>query len=258
MAFLDSVISVKIISVLELSWDAGNRYAKPRPFNALSYRITGNADFIHNNKVIHANQDDIAFVPAYYNYGLNSAAEHLYVVHFDINGNIPKEIEIFTPLNNANIFKNLFHSIYVAWSSKQTGYQYAATSLFYKIMEQLQKLYFERILFTSTQKFKYIVEYIHEHFTDSELSIAGISEMAGMSDTYIRKLFKNKFSITPQKYISNLRISYAEELLRSGYYTVEQAAEKSGFSDPKYFSTVVKKAKGLPPSALFPEKYCER
>lgn len=253
MVFLDSVISVKILSVLELSWDAGKRYAKPRPFNALSYRITGNADFIHNNKIIHVNQDDIAFVPADYNYGLNSEAEHLYVAHFDINGHIPKEMEVFTPLN-ANIFENLFHSMYVTWNSKQPGYQFAAASLFYKAMEQLQKQHIEKCLFTSSQKFKYVIEYIHEHFADSDLSIARISEMAGMSDTYIRKLFKNNFSVTPQKYISNLRISYAEELLRSGYYTVEQAAEKSGFSDPKYFSTVVKKAKGLSPSKLYTEK----
>lgn len=233
-----------------MSWDAGNRYAKPRPFNALSYRITGNADFIHDHKTIHVGQDDIAFVPEGYNYGLNSGAEHLYVVHFDINGYMPKEMEVFTPLN-ANIFENLFHSMYVTWNSKQIGYQFATASLFYKAMEQMQKQHIESCLFTSSQKFRYVIEYIHEHFTDSDLSIARISEMAGMSDTYIRKLFKRNFSVTPSKYISSLRISYAEELLRSGYYTVEQAAEKSGFSDPKYFSTVVKKAKGLPPSKLY-------
>ena len=45
-------------------------------------------------------------------------------------------------------------------------------------------------------------------------------------------------------------MQYALELLRSGYYTVAQAADKSGFSSPYYFSAFVRRHTGRPPTAF--------
>ena len=54
----------------------------------------------------------------------------------------------------------------------------------------------------------------------------------------------------PLQYIPSLRLKRAEELLRSGYYTVAEAAYATGFSDPKYFSRFFKKEKGIAPSEI--------
>lgn len=249
MLFSNPLSPVRVLSVLELSWQADNRYAKPRPFHALSYRITGEAEFIHDGLSTQVKQRDIAFVPSGYNYVLNSADEHLYVVHFDMYHNASKKMEVFTP-SNYKIFENLFQKMYSIWSGKQVGCENAGTSVFYKILEQIQKQLAEQKMMGTSDKLKMVVEYLHEHFADSDLSVAMLCEMAEMSDTYFRKLFIKNFSVTPLKYINNLRLSYANELLRSGYYTVEEVAEKVGFSDPKYFSTFIKRTMGIPPSKL--------
>ena len=41
---------------------------------------------------------------------------------------------------------------------------------------------------------------------------------------------------------------HAPQLLRSGYYTVEQVAKQSGFSDVKYFRTAFTKHFGCTPT----------
>ena len=68
-----------------------------------------------------------------------------------------------------------------------------------------------------------------------------------MSDTYFRKLFVQEHHITPQCYINRLRLEMATELLRTGYYSVSEVAERCGFNSACYFSTFIKKETGLSP-----------
>ena len=238
---------------MELSWKEVNRFSNPRPYSALSYRITGGAEFIHGRQSTFVKQDDIAFVPAGFDYKLSAGPEHLYVVHFDLYNYAPDQMSVFTPVE-ANIIKKLFQTMYLTWNGKKEGYQNATTAVFYKTVETIQRQLAHRRHFEMTEKMDNAVEYLHEHFTDGDLSVALLSEIAGISDTYFRRLFTKTFSVTPLKYINGLRFSYAEELLRSGYYTVEQIAEKVGFSNSKCFSTFIKKAAGTPPSKFLPRK----
>lgn len=55
-------------------------------------------------------------------------------------------------------------------------------------------------------------------------------------------------NVSPLKYLNDLKINYAIGLLKTGYYTIEEIADLSGFNDPKYFSTLYKKRFGVPPS----------
>jgi AraC-like DNA-binding protein len=72
--------------------------------------------------------------------------------------------------------------------------------------------------------------------------------MCGISEDYFRKIFKNTFEISPRKYINDMKISYAKELITSGMYTVTEAAELSGYTDMSYFSREFKKAFGICPA----------
>ena len=43
-------------------------------------------------------------------------------------------------------------------------------------------------------------------------------------------------------------MNYAVGLLKTGYYSIEEIADLSGFNDPKYFSSLYKKKIGYLPS----------
>ena len=95
-----------------------------------------------------------------------------------------------------------------------------------------------------------VVDFIHEHFCERDLTVESLAKMCSMSDTYFRKLFKKRFAVTPLKYINQLKVDYAVELLQSGYYTVSEVAEKTGFDNVYYFSLFIKKETGKPPSQI--------
>ena len=63
-----------------------------------------------------------------------------------------------------------------------------------------------------------------------------------------RRIFEKCIGQKPLDYLNKLRIDYAKELLQSGFYNIESVAAMCGFRDPKYFSTVFKRVRGISPS----------
>lgn len=50
---------------------------------------------------------------------------------------------------------------------------------------------------------------------------------------------------TPIKYINNLKLSRAKELIVSDYYSIPKISELSGFGDESYFCRYFKKTTGM-------------
>ena len=80
--------------------------------------------------------------------------------------------------------------------------------------------------------------------TSSEISRA----LDFSSVNYFSRLFKERFGISPQKYIIGLRIRHAIALLATGYHTPREVAYLSGYTDYKYFSVEFKRETGVSPT----------
>jgi AraC-like DNA-binding protein len=68
-----------------------------------------------------------------------------------------------------------------------------------------------------------------------------------MGESYFQKLFKEIHGISPKRYVIQLKINHACDLLRLERYSVAQIAEMCNFSDIYYFSKVFKAETGLSP-----------
>ncbi|MBE7066829.1 MAG: helix-turn-helix domain-containing protein [Ruminococcaceae bacterium] len=75
------------------------------------------------------------------------------------------------------------------------------------------------------------------------------SAMLHMSEEYFRKLYKEAYGISPHNAIIDKRIKKACRLLQSGFFSVNEVAEKVGFTNSKYFSTLFHKAMNMSPIA---------
>lgn len=64
--------------------------------------------------------------------------------------------------------------------------------------------------------------------------------------TYISKLFYKETGITLCRYIINLKMEFAKELLDDGY-TLDDIAYKLGYNDAAHLSKIFKKTNGLTP-----------
>ncbi len=248
MFFSSSNITVDIVSAFDLEWSGRNDKPEARTVHALSLRLEGDAVLQSPEERLCAGSGDIIFFPANYHYTLQSGKEHLLIVHFRSPDPLPNRFIKFHP-KNVEYFSQKFSDIYRIWSQKQFGYEYECKILFYKILLAIEREMSKESLPVAVDKIRDAVDYIHEHFSDRTLNIDHVARRFGMSDTYFRRLFVQRFGKTPLKFINGLRMTHALELLQSNYYTVEEISEKCGFNNINYFSMFFKKEMGMPPSA---------
>ena len=97
MFFETNNFSVCSISAFTLNWGTKIETSGTRPYHALSFRIKGDAKFITETDTITVKTGDIVFVPAFYNYTLDSGDEEVCVIHFSSNEKLPLKIKKFSP-----------------------------------------------------------------------------------------------------------------------------------------------------------------
>ena len=146
----------------------------------------------------------------------------------------------------------LFKKLFSTWVSKKNGYYFESMSLLYRIFAEMQRD--NTVSKKHLEKIAHAMEIIHNNFLSTELSIGMLAASCNMGESYFQKLFKEIHGISPKRYIIQLKINHACDLLRSGRYTVTMVAELSGFSDIYFFSRQFKAYMGVTPMQ-FIKKY---
>ena len=96
---------------------------------------------------------------------------------------------------------------------------------------------------------KRVTSLIIKNISDSEFNIDSLCREMAMSRTLFYNRLKALTGKAPQEFMRLLRLERAAELLRQGE-PVAEVAERTGFANVKYFSTVFKKHFGVQPSRL--------
>lgn len=92
------------------------------------------------------------------------------------------------------------------------------------------------------------IEYVKEHYADSDLSIETICGYLNVSSAYFSTVFKKETGKTFINYLTDYRMEEAESLLLTQNEKTYIIAQKVGYSDPNYFSYAFKKQFGMSPS----------
>ena len=91
-----------------------------------------------------------------------------------------------------------------------------------------------------------IIEYIHLHFAE-DITLDIVADRFNFSRSHLSRMFKNKTGERFVDFLGNIRLMHAKEMLLTGKYTVKQIAERVGYPNPRYFSTVFKEKTGMTP-----------
>ena len=236
--------ALRIIDIARITWNEGEFQVSPRPFSGLAFRIKGSAVIESGEKTYEIHKNDLLYLPQGTGYKAKYTDTDLIAIHF-VTARQEDEISVHT-LRDPEEFRLLFEKAKEIWEKKEPGYATFAMAQLYQILGTLE----EQETRTNLPKhFLKALSFINENFTDPDISAAVICSRAGISATVFRQLFKKHQGQTPTEYITKLRLEYARKLI-SGGASVERAACESGFSDPKYFSRVVKKHFGCTPKGL--------
>lgn len=145
--------------------------------------------------------------------------------------------------------ERLFRSIASVWSSKKEGYVTETLMLVYKL---LSRLFFAERISYSTKKQRDrlypVVEYIERNYCESDLSNEKLAAVANMSVVYFRKLFTDYYGIPPMRYVQNVKMEKAKEMLLGTDRNIGAVANAVGYANIYSFSRTFKKIIGVSPS----------
>jgi len=91
-----------------------------------------------------------------------------------------------------------------------------------------------------------ILKYIDEHFYE-ELTLSSLSEKFYINYTNLSKMFKEDVGKLFSKYLVDLRISRAKEMLKGSGMKIYEISEAVGYTDVRYFTKLFKDLEGVTP-----------
>ena len=91
-------------------------------------------------------------------------------------------------------------------------------------------------------------DYVQNNYTDESLSLDGICQVLGVSNSYFSTVFKKKTGKSFIGYLTDYRMDQASRLLIETNDKSYMIAKQVGYTDPNYFSYVFKRRFGVSPS----------
>ena len=93
-----------------------------------------------------------------------------------------------------------------------------------------------------------IEKYLRDNY-DQPISTKQLGETFGLVPSYLSKLYRNHYGLSPKDFVTQLRIQRAKTLIReSDEFFVRDVAALVGYDDPLHFSKLFRKATGYSPS----------
>ena len=87
-----------------------------------------------------------------------------------------------------------------------------------------------------------------ERDLSSLITLDKLSDLIGLNPAYLCRIFREKYGVSPIRYINSLRIKKAKELLMYSDMSITEVSEKTGFQTIHYFSRCFKAKEKMSPS----------
>lgn len=97
-----------------------------------------------------------------------------------------------------------------------------------------------------SKKMCLILDYIDENY-QRDIALETLAENFNVNPSYLSQMFRKEIRMTFKQYINGLKIKKAQELLLEDQLSIEQIAERIGYSNVNYFYKIFKKSTGKKP-----------
>lgn len=95
----------------------------------------------------------------------------------------------------------------------------------------------------------FMIQYAHERYAE-DIALEDLSKQLYLTRNYLNRMFKKATGETFTNYLIRVRLEKAKVLLTEGKYMIYEIAEKVGYKNVAYFSSIFKKHYGMNPSEL--------
>lgn len=228
-------------------------------FIDITYVVNGEAEYKIGSETYNVKKGDLICIPKNTYRAASTLPDNpieSYAANFFLRNLAGKELTLPIPvISHIGIIPeiiSLFHKLSDTWVQKDFGYMLKVRGLLCLILHELLALLLDgNHSIHGDPRIKSSIRYINLHYAEP-LSIEIMSEQFHLHPVYYGSLFRETMNMTFRQYLISVRLNYAENMLKSGEYSIGEVALQCGFSDIFYFSRLFKERKGIPPSSLFP------
>lgn len=189
----------------------------------------------------------------------NGQGIELFAMNFllDTRGYPPPErlpFDWVTPIGLRPDLIKLYMDLFHVWMQKDNGYPLIVRAYCELILGKLLDIaYFKNPVHSADLRIQKLIDYITEHYADP-LTLTELADMLHLSPVYLSSLFHRDMGVPLKRYINQIRVNNAENLLINRVCNVTEAAEASGFNDVAYFSRTFTRLKGYNPREIVSRK----
>ena len=237
--------NLSICSILQDQSIQGTRQMTCRRFHGFIIKLKGSTEYTAGEHRWLLEAGQILFVPQGSSYQIRQVEPgYSYVVNFTCPVELPMDKLPLPP------GMDITHAAEKLLRSYQKGSVYGALSCLYGILEKTD-ISSRYVSPREKQLLEPVLAYLQTHLTDADLDVGRLADMVGVSQVYLRRVFKKQQGVSPAGYVIRQRLQLAQQLLGNEMLTVAQVAAMCGFRDPLYFSRLFKQQLGLSPT-----EYC--
>ena len=214
-----------------------------RSYWLLHYVVSGKGIFERDGEIHSVSMGEIFVIPpfleTYYEADLTEPWSYIWL-GFTAKGNVAPSLS--SPVLHCPEAQHIFEEMKLC-SKKQNGKSEFLLAKLWELFSILSEEKKESISYVETA-----IRYMKSEYMNP-ISISELAHRLGIDRSYFSYLFKSEIGISPAKFLSNLRLSNASELLIKHGTSPTTAALSCGYSDIYHFSKAFKKHFGLSPRA---------
>ena len=153
-------------------------------------------------------------------------------------------------------FPLLYHylsRIFREFQEKEPLYQQAVHGLVFSLFSEINRITMsaaDSVMSESGDSYSYIrsaLSYLYAHYNEP-FSVSGLAEHCCISESHLRRLFKNMVGISPLEYLQHYRIQQACHLIHLNQMPVSVIAQQVGYSSLSSFNRQFQQSMHMSPS----------
>jgi len=153
---------------------------------------------------------------------------------------------------------SLLASLQAEFNQRQEGWEVFIKSTFLLLVSYFSRLYalHKRDQATPLVRMASVISHIQKHFREP-LRIEHLAKIAHLSASQFQRTFKRTYNVTPQRFIKQVRLHEACEMLKDPNRGITNVAFDTGFSSSSFFATQFRRHVGESPSEYRRKKAAE-
>ena len=222
----------------------------------LIYLVSGEIEFLEGESSTKLSKGSLIIYPPNtpYKYRCVTTSENVqfFWVHFtgsEVENILEKyKLNIFPHIHKITInnhidgrFKALFDGFAINDSFRESD----LSALLCRLLVEIGRVV--STVGTGTGRLHKSIRFLHENFSEN-IKTTDLAKMENMSMTTYNLHFKKYVGTPPTKYIIQLRMQLAVDLLLNSELSIQEISSRCGYSDYNFFTKVFRKEFGLPPT----------